>query len=41
MTPQRGLTATVEKQKQEQKQNPGHFAACNCIDVSRLKGRLT
>jgi hypothetical protein len=37
LAPQRGLTATVEKQKQEQKQKPAHFAACIGIDWSQLK----
>jgi hypothetical protein len=27
LAPQRGLTATVEKQKPEQKQKPDHFTA--------------
>jgi len=40
LAPQRGLTATVEKQKQEQKQRPAHFTACNGIDRSRAKDRL-
>jgi hypothetical protein len=40
LAPQRGLTATVEKQKQEQKQKPYHFTACDGIDRSRVKDQL-
>jgi hypothetical protein len=32
LAPQRDLIATVEKQKQEQKQKNQQFAACNDID---------
>jgi hypothetical protein len=32
LAPQRGLTATVEKQKQEQELKPDHLAACEYID---------
>jgi hypothetical protein len=34
LAPQRGLTATDEKQKQEQKQKPEHPTACN--DINRI-----
>jgi hypothetical protein len=40
LAPQRGLTAPVEKQKQEQKQKPNHSSAHNGIDWSRDKCQL-
>jgi hypothetical protein len=40
LAPQRGLTATVEKQKQEQKQKHELPSVCDDIDRSRLKNRL-